>query len=348
MTNKDLSLGRETSAIGVGRVPVKQQYCWQWKIARAFFLVAVAVAAAASVATLMGISSPFFLYLDQPRVHYFTGLVLLAIIALRCRWWRSGFAIGFFVAVNLHFLSPVAMAQVWQPSESAVSFGVLHANLGAQKEVASELVEFVDNWQPDLLSFQEVTPEFAAALPVTFPQYALLDSEPRPDTRGIALLVNKNVSDELQVESTDITRNPVAGDRPFAEAVVSRSDVRLRLLGFHCVRPDNANQAAEYEELAAWFRRSPTAYSLAFGDFNATPWSQTVRRFLARAEIPAVQTGFSFAPTWPAGPIGRLGVPIDLTAHSAGLQVETHVGPYINSDHYPFYSRVIVKSTDNA
>jgi len=270
MFDKYLSLEQEPPSAGDKSVSLGQQYAWLWAIARVFFLVAVAVAAAASIIGLMG-TAPSFLYLDQPRVHYLAGLVLLAIIALHCRWWRSGFVIGFLVAVNLHLLSPVAMAQMWQPSGQAVNFGVLHANLGAQKEVARELVEFVDKWQPDVLSFQEVTPEFAAALPVTFPQYALLESKPRPDTRGIALLVNKNVRDELQVESTGITHNAAAGDRPFAEAIVARGDVRLRLQGFHCVRPDNANQAAEYAELAAWFRRSPAAHSLAFGYFNPPP-----------------------------------------------------------------------------
>ena len=317
-------------------------------MARAFLFASITVTAAASKLGLAGISSPVSLYLDQPRVHYLGFLVLSAIIVLCRHWWRIGFAIGLFVAVNLHLLSPVAAAHLSQPPKSAVTLGVVHANLGAQREVSGKLAEFVRAWQPDLLSLQEVTPEFAAELPITFPQYALLDAEPRPDKRGVALLANKGILDEIQVQSADILRNAAAGDRPFAEAEIALGGLRFRLLGFHSIRPNHGNQAAEYEELAAWFQRSPTAHSVAIGDFNAAPWSQMVRHLIVRANLPALQTGVSFAPTWPAGPIGRFGVPIDFAVHSAGLHVETHVGPYIDSDHYPIYSRISVAASHDS
>lgn len=339
MLGKNSLISREDSSGG-------RQRHWQWLVS-ALLLGPIAIAAAASKLGLAGISSPISLYLDQPRVHYLGFLVLAAVVVFWRRWWRIGLAVGLFAAVNLHLLSPVVAAQWSQPPARTVAFSIVHANLGAPKEVEPALVEFVREWQPDFLSFQEVRPEFAAALPEALPQYAPIAAEPRPDKRGVALLAKREVLDEIQVRSTAVIWNDAAGDRPFIEAEFSRGAARLRLLGFHSIRPDHGNQAAEYEALAAWFQRASAAQSLAIGDFNATPWSQMVRHLLTRGNLPDLQTGFSFAPTWPAGPIGRFGVPIDFAVHSAGLHVETHVGPHINSDHYPIYSRVAVEVSDD-
>jgi endonuclease/exonuclease/phosphatase (EEP) superfamily protein YafD len=313
------------------------------QIVKIVFLTAVGVTSVCSILGLAGRSALVFLYLDQPRVHYLAFLLVSLGIVLFLRWWRVGIAIGFFVAVNLYLLWPVAWPS--QAAKGAPAFSVVHVNMGKQAEVPGKLVQFLLDWRPELLFLQEVTPELAAELPTAVPQYIVLASEPRSDTRGVAVLACADLPDGFQVHSARVGRfAEELTDRPHVELAVSRDNVRFRLLGFHCSRPRNTKtigvQAAEYEALAAWFRQSASTHSVAIGDFNATPWSQTVRHFLRRAALPTAQSGFSLAPTWPAGAVGLLGVPIDLVTHSAGLQVETEIGPDIGSDHYPILCRV--------
>ena len=145
----------------------------------------------------------------------------------------------------------------------------------------------------------------------------------QPSRRSPAFsVVHANLGNDFQVRSARAGRFAAdLTDRPHVELAVARDNVRFRLLSFHCSRPRNAKtsaiQAAEYEALAAWFQQSPSTHSVAIGDFNAAPWSQTVRHFLRGAALPTAQSGFSLAPTWPAGALGLIGVPIDLVTHGA-------------------------------
>lgn len=323
----------------------------RWRrVAAHTFMAVCAMTCVVSALGLLGRNSVYFFYLDQPRVHYLVILLVCFVVALLLKRWKLGAGIGVFVALNAFVLNSVISLPTSFSDEPHVT--VIHANLGKQKEVPSEFLEFVLGQQPDLLCLQEVTPELARQLPEVFPQYRLLDSDPRSDSRGVAVLANSSSSGGIQILSSRVLHLArEQTERPHVEVLVSEGDTRIRILSFHCSRPRNpktaAIQRAEYDELATWFRASPPGHALAIGDFNASPWSGTVRRFLSEADLPTKQSGFGFSGTWPAGVLGPIGVPIDLAVHSAGLRVETETGPDIGSDHYPILSRVFVVALDD-
>jgi endonuclease/exonuclease/phosphatase family metal-dependent hydrolase len=193
---------------------------------------------------------------------------------------------------------------------------------------------------------QEVSQEFLDSVCTNLSDLRLVLAEPRPDTKGVAVFAAHGLPDGIQVSAASIKR--LAGD------VADRSSLALtltwngqpfRLLSFHCIRPGSGNKLAihraEYDALAEWFREVPDEPALAIGDFNATPWSQRLRSMLGTAALPLRQDAFSIRPTWPAGPLLPLGVPIDLCVHNTQVRVsQSQVGPDIGSDHLPLYCAV--------
>lgn len=298
--------------------------------------------------SLLGLAGNRYLWaflLDQPRVHYAAFLSLALAAVLLSRRWRLALVIGAFLALNLYLVFPSV-----RPTANAdvdASFSIVHANLGLQKQPPEALVAYIREMRPDLISLQELTADCAAQLGAVLPDYVVVDSEPRKDSRGIAVLVRKTMSSGLRVESSDVLRFAEAvTDRPHIELQLSWDDQPLRWLSFHCKRPSTAAnlaiQSAEYSALAAWFQQQPDTPAIAVGDFNATPWSQRVRALLRDADLGQHQTGFSPRPTWPSGPVALAGIPIDLCVHNKALTIaEHHVGPNVGSDHYPIYCRVI-------
>ena len=314
------------------------------KIVKPLFLVAVCAVGVLSLLGLFANHLSWAFFLDQPRVHYAAFHLASLAVVLLCRRWRLAVVIALFLALNLYFLVPCIRSTGLPHSGSSVT--IIHANLGRQTKPPEALIAYVKERNPDFVCLQELTPALASELPAMFPAHEVLDSEPRIDSRGIALLARSKLPHGLRVHSTEIVRFAESvTDRPCAQVLLSWDGQPLRLLSFHCKRPSNSEnldiQAAEYQALADWFQRKPGTLAVALGDFNATPWSRRVRSFLNQAGLPQEQTGLSLRPSWPAGPIGLLGIPIDLCVHNSFVQVaEGEVGPDIGSDHYPIYCRI--------
>ena len=313
--------------------------------------VAVSAVCACSLFGLAANHLSWSFFLDQPRVHYAAFLLMSLPILLLCRYRRLALVTALFLVLDLSLLFPCVRPTTIAHFDASVA--VIHANLGRQTEPPMALIAYVEERGPDFICLQELTPELASELSAVFPGHVVLASEPRTDSRGVALLVKSRLPDTLRVRSTEIVRFVAAvTDRPTIETLLSMDDQPLRLLSFHSKRPSNAEtldiQTAEYRALADWFQRRPDVPAVAVGDFNATPWSRRVRGLLSQASLPHTQTGFSLRPSWPSGSIGLLGIPIDLCVHNSFLQVvEGEVGPNIGSDHYPIYFRLSRLTSDD-
>ena len=72
------------------------------------------------------------------------------------------------------------------------------------------------------------------------------------------------------------------------------------------------------------------------GDFNAVPWSQSIRELAQAADLHSTYGRFGLTGTWPADGSRLLRVPLDNCLVSGSVAVANpHVGPDIRSDHLP-------------
>lgn len=112
----------------------------------------------------------------------------------------------------------------------------------------------------------------------------------------------------------------------------------LTVIGTHVIRPPYmSTQMRQLETLA----RKVRGYSgpvIAAGDFNATPWSHMLSKFIAASKL---HTLIGSRPTWPVANANLPQIPIDHIFVSKGLtSLKTTVGPRLGSDHLPIYSKI--------
>ncbi|MBI1391222.1 MAG: hypothetical protein GC152_00645 [Alphaproteobacteria bacterium] len=89
----------------------------------------------------------------------------------------------------------------------------------------------------------------------------------------------------------------------------------------------------------------PDVPALMVGDFNATPWSPQMRRWIAGGRF--LRVGGKDSPTW-FSRIPGLGLPIDHAFVAGGVRASVEIGPDIGSDHYPLIVRFKAPGTNGA
>lgn len=208
-------------------------------------------------------------------------------------------------------------------------FNVLDSNNAqAEQIVAAALMQ-----EPDLMIFTEAK-AIKAALPFLGHHYTLL-SDCMQDSCSLvvaarnapkrywALQLNAAWPDRYAVVELELER----GRHVFVSAV-------------HLLKPWLTGLAeVEHENLVAqydWF----DAPTVAVGDFNAAPWSGSMRDLLARTKFRTLREPFG---SWPAG-LGRFGVPIDhvLVHNGARVVALKAFGEGLGSNHRGFIADIAV------
>ncbi len=174
----------------------------------------------------------------------------------------------------------------------------------------------------ELISFQEVSPEWAEALSNGLGEaYPYRHIEARTDCYGIALFSRKPF---VRV------RTLVVEGSPFVDALV-RSDGRtVRVLAVHATSPTSyaefGRRNAQFDVLASHIT-SADLPTIVIGDLNTVPWDRAYGRFCRRAAIRSLDT--PDLRSWPAiGPIAL--IPLDHVLASRELASAT-----VNTFHIP-------------
>ena len=241
------------------------------------------------------------------------------------------------LAMVLHAaaLRPVPAAAPADPN-APYAWRVVHANLGAPRTSTR-----CTRGSPGCRSVTAPTrsrcrscgPGRRLGSTAALPGYAAAWSLPRTDSRGGGLWLRAGVSAEaVRVRGVPSNASASIADRwlppedpaarPLAEfRLDSAGRPPLGLVLFSAARPSNAGRfetrAAELARLSA-LDGGPTAGAAArawLGDFNAPPWSPALR---AAADAASMRLARGTRPTWPDGPLRRLGVPVDLVLVDAG------------------------------
>ncbi|MBK8498191.1 MAG: endonuclease/exonuclease/phosphatase family protein [Flavobacteriales bacterium] len=237
------------------------------------------------------------------------GLLLLGVIAAwRKRWWLSLTCAICSAAIMVQIRIPTALAA---EGDHAHGLRVAHMNVWQMNTDHAGAISAVLASDPDLISVQEVSPEWAVALARGFARtHPYRHVVPQTNCYGIALFSRFPL---LQAQTIEI-----AGAQ-FIEAEVMVSGQAIRVLAVHATSPISyahfRRRNAQLVALADRIARSdfPT---LLIGDLNTVHWDQAYQRFCARSGARPINSPYQI--TWPSvGPLAM--IPIDHALVSGGL-----------------------------
>lgn len=267
------------------------------------------------------------------RVHYAVVAALGLALALGLRQRRVAAVAGLLLAAELVQVAPFWLARPAAPGDPALR--LVHFNVLTSNPRKAEAVAWLTEAGADLVVVQEVDAAWAAAL-ATMPGHAVIESAPRADNFGMALLVRRDLSDMV----VRTWREELVPGIPALAAELAVAGRRIAVLAVHTLPPvgrANADRRdAQLAAAAAWAseQRAARRVPIVLGDLNASPFSAPFRVLLAAGLVDSLR-GFGLQASWPVGPpLPRIA--IDHCLHDRALVTTARaLGPALGSDHLP-------------
>lgn len=296
-------------------------------------IIPAAVIAVASLASFAGRWVWWLDVLANFRAQYVVVLALLGGIVVISRWRRSGAAILAVALLNLIFVAPLYIGSPGESDPAAPHLWVLSFNLLSTNESYSEVIEYIETVQADLVFLHEASRPWEVALEAAGLDYEIIRARSENLIFGTVVLAR----DEVEAVS-----HGFAEAQPRAVALHYQPDgwpVPVEVLSSHTLAPTTQTRAslrdAQLAFAANWAADQEGAYFVV-GDLNVTPWSWPFRNLLTKGETRNSQIGFGLQPTFAATSFAFLRVPIDHLLHSDALLIrDRRLGPSLGSDHFP-------------
>ncbi len=305
------------------------------------------MAIAGVLATGIAFLSDWHWYADlfahlRPQYCVWLALAALGSIALKHRPALMIAIIG--LLANALALAPYALP--WREKEPSADAGRTWAfasiNLLFGNREASSVTDYLRRSRPDIVVFQEVSSQWAADLEELRDLYPYRFTQPTGDSFGVAVFSQKMPVD-MEIRTV--------GNRKVDLAVfgIWESDGRrFGVVGVHPDKPDQEwktiNRRIYLKQVAEWCGARARADEpvVAIGDFNATPWSASMKAFTQDTGLRNTSQGTIFGATWNVWEPHRL-----LIDHAFVSQhwilLSREVGPDIGSDHRPLLIRSAMK-----
>ena len=279
--------------------------------------------------------------LSHFQMQYLLIVLLLTLVALCLKRSRSLLLMFFCCALlSVQTLSWYSLNLL---PVSAPNYRVLSANLLVQNSQAQQIIEFVEQEQPDLALFMEVNDAMGTQLEA-LKSVLPYSSNQQTTYRLGTVLYSKTPLTAVQLQQFN-TRSAVN-----MTAQVQASGQPISVVGIHPfppVRPDLFDDRNQVFAAVADYVRSQSNPVILIGDFNTTMWSPYYRQLVRKSGLKSSRTGLGILPTWPAS-LSYLGhpelnaltrlmqIPIDQCLASPALNVVgMHTGPDVGSDHLP-------------
>ena len=268
------------------------------------------------------------------RAQYVVALVMLGLLVMMSRWRRLGYAVLAVAAVNLAFVLPLFIGSPADPVLGAPTVRVMSFNLLSTNESYSEVIEYIETVDPDLVLLHEASRPWEVAMGEAGFEHELI--RPRSENLIFGTLVLARGSNIEGVSYGFATTQPRAVEitwRPDGWNEV------LSVLSTHPLAPTERERAALRDSQLAfaadWAANAEQPFFVV-GDFNATPWSWPFRNLMATADVRNSQAGFGLQPSFATTSNVLLRVPIDHLVHGEELEVlDRRLGPAMGSDHFP-------------
>lgn len=268
------------------------------------------------------------------RAQYVVALAILGLVVTLSKWRKTGYVILGAALINLVAVLPLFIGSPADPESTAASVRVMSFNLLSDNESYSEVIEYIEAVDPDIVLLHEASRPWEVAMDSSGLQYEFI--RPRSEDLIFGTLVL------VRGEGVEAVSFGFAASSPRAVEVSFTPDgwsTPLTVLGTHPLAPTDDGRAALRDAqlgfAGQWAAERTGAYLVA-GDFNATPWSWPFRRLLDLGELRNSQVGFGLQPSFSSQSNLLLRVPIDHLVHSEALEVtDRRLGPSLGSDHFP-------------
>ncbi|MDX2089978.1 MAG: endonuclease/exonuclease/phosphatase family protein [Kofleriaceae bacterium] len=304
------------------------------RIARALVSLATVGLACALVASWIP-AFPFVLF-EHFRVQYVVlgMLVVGAAAGLKLRGYFDAAAIA-LVLHALPVLADLGRAPRLLPRNGVpvrvLSLNVLTANTGTHA-----VRTLIETARPDVIGLVEVNQRWLDELAPSLAAYPGRLAYPAEDNFGVALFARGPVTGTI--EELGAPLSTIVGE-------VSLEGVRLTAVVAHLV-PPMTSRWADYQTTQRDGLASRVAELagpvIVMGDFNATPWSRTLRGLVARTGLCDTRAGFGVQASWHAA-IPFMRIPIDHVLASCSIGVrDRRIGPDVGSDHFPVIVDLVV------
>jgi endonuclease/exonuclease/phosphatase (EEP) superfamily protein YafD len=271
--------------------------------------------------------------LAQFRFQALLAAIALLVVAAMLRARVAALAIVAAIALNAYALLSVPVAA--QPPAGAPSLRIAAFNLLGDNRRIDDVVAWLREQQFDLVSFEELTPAFAAQMDSLADLYPYRLMQPSKGGFGIGIISRHPL----------LTQETLFPERPWRRVLrvsVDFGGTPIEVLALHPPPPLMASFAVEHDDtLDSVAALPPNPHRIVMGDFNAALTSLALRRLCARLEL--AEAGIMPRLTWPTNSFWPLQIPIDHILVGKGLalgQIEN--GPALGSDHFPQIAAVTI------
>jgi endonuclease/exonuclease/phosphatase (EEP) superfamily protein YafD len=268
------------------------------------------------------------------RAQYVVALFVLGILLMVGRWRRIGLGVLLVGAVNLVLVLPLFVGSPGVPEPAAPSLRVMSFNLLSTNESFSEVLDYIENIDPDIVFLHESSRPWEVAAESADTGYQVIRPQSGELIFGTLVMVR---GEEVEAVSYGF-----ATTQPRAVAVTfipTGWPQPVRILSTHPLAPTDEERAglrdAQIRFAAEWAIEQEGAFAVV-GDLNATPWSWPFRRLVGSTGLRNSQIGFGLQASFPVDSNILVRVPIDHLLHSEALGVrDRRLGPAMGSDHFP-------------
>lgn len=274
--------------------------------------------------------------LSHFRVQYTAWLCLLALlfITYKQRIWSLIFFI--FALVNLPEILPYYLQASAHEARNIGSLRLMQVNLWSQHEDYSRILKAIKEAEPDIISFQELTPRSAEVFERELQDYPFRIMKPQDDCFGIGLASRIYLDKTDGFQAIDEARKLVSP--PVVTAEFRCLGRKLNIISVHLLPPlsersvDTNRMLCTY--LAEYCRQNRPA--ILIGDLNYSRHSAQFKKLKAEAGLLDSQDGAGYQPSFPTM-LPLLSIPIDHVLFSKdGFTVtKRRTAGYCGSDHFP-------------
>jgi endonuclease/exonuclease/phosphatase (EEP) superfamily protein YafD len=234
------------------------------------------------------------------------------------------FLVFFFLLIKVSIPFDQHQYIIGNEQLKVMQFNVLTTNHRFDKTIQD-----IKDINPDFISFQEVSREWATALKQglseEFPHFEIVQHADQ--SQGLAIF-SKYPLNSIEIHDWSGTAN-ISG-----EVIVDQSSINF--LSLHTRSPTTKHKwkiRNQHIQQAASFVAKQQGEFLVLGDFNTVPWDKQMNRF--KNETQLIDSRKRLTPTFPSwGPSYIAQIPIDYIFHSEGISCGSLDSIKLTSDHH--------------
>ncbi len=277
----------------------------------------------------LGRISWFFDLFSHFRVQYMQLCLVPFFIAMWRRRNRWAVTLLLLVCINYAFVLPLYLGKP-KPTRGKPIRAML-MNINAGNGNTDLVLNSIEQFDPDVLLLEEVTPEWAQELAGLNKAYPHRVSEPQSGCFGIMLLSKFPLEQGKVIQIGQAKVPSIIADAYTPDGAVS-------IIGTHPVPPVGGigsklrnQQLAELPAVVAG-QKHPV---LLIGDLNTTPWSTHFTQLIQESGLQNSMKGFGHQPSWPSN-MWFMRIPLDHMLYSDGITIRNRmIGRGVGSDHLP-------------